>query len=79
MNKEIPAEVIKEAEGLINMFWENIKYLGTYADAEYYQFVFPEDTVTWFPFVYIYYKQKWQVMEITWFDALDIIGKFYKD
>ena len=79
MNKKIPEQVIKEAEGLINIYWENIEYLGADENAEYYHFVFPKDTVTGFPFVYIYTPQNGDVIEITGFDALDIIGKFYKD
>jgi len=76
MGKKIPSEVIKEAKSLINMYWENIKYLGTNKDYEYYQFIFPENEETGFPFVYIYSPQNWKVLEVTGFRALDIIDEF---
>jgi len=79
MEKKIPAKVIKEAESLINMYWENIRYLGTNKDYEYYQFIFPENAETGFPFVYIYSPQDWEVLEVTGFRALDIIGEFSKE
>jgi hypothetical protein len=79
MDKKIPEQVIKEAEFLINMYWENIKYIGTDEDAEYYQFVFPKNTSTGFPFVYIYHPKNGEVTEITGFDTFQIIKKFYKE
>ena len=79
MDKKIPEQVKKKAENLINMYGENIEYLGNYKDSEYYTFVFPQDTVTGFPFIYIYYSKSGDVMEITGFEALDIIGKFKKE
>jgi len=78
MDKKIPAQVLKEAEGLIKMYWENIKYLGTYMNIEYYQFIFPKSTKTGYPFLYIYFPKNWEVKEITGFSALDIIEKLYK-
>lgn len=79
MDKKIPEQVIKEAEFLINMYWENIKYLGTDEGVEYYQFVFPENTRTGFPFVYMYHPKNGEVTVITGFKTFQIIKKFYKE
>lgn len=76
MSKEIPQAVIEEAQGLIDRYGRCMDYLGKYKDADYYVFHFPDETITGFPFVYVYYRQKEEVIEITGFDALDIIGKF---
>lgn len=76
MSKEIPQAVIKEAQGLIERYGQHIDYLGEYKEADYYVFHFPDETITGFPFVYVYYRQKEEAIEITGFDALDIIGKF---
>ena len=78
MNMEIPQAVIKKAQSLIGQYGFSIGYLGNYKNAEYYVFRFPDDTVTGFPFVYVYYPQKEEVIEITGSDALEIIGEFYK-
>lgn len=78
MSKEIPQIVIKKAQSLIERYGQSIGYLGNYKNAEYYVFRFPDDTVTGFPFVYVYYPQKEEVFEITGSDALEIIGEFCK-
>ena len=52
---------------------------GGYKGNDVYQFVFPEDTETGFPFVYLHNTSSGQVMEITGFDALDIVCEFIKE
>ena len=78
MSKDIPQAVIKEAQDLIDRYGLHIDYLGEHKDSDYYMFHFPEGTITGFPFVYVYYRQKDEAIEITGFDALDIIGKLKK-
>lgn len=76
MYNEIPQAVIKEAQGLIARYGQHIDYLGNHKDADYYVFHFPDGIMTGFPFVYVYYHQTEEVIEITGSNALDIIGKF---
>ena len=76
MIKEIPQAVIKEAKGLIDRYGQCFDYLGEYKNADYFVFRFPDETITGFPFVYVYYRQKEEAIEITGFDALDSIGQF---
>ncbi len=78
MNKEIPEKVIKKAQNLIDQYGQCIEYLGDYKNSEYYVFRFPDGTITGFPFVYVYFFQKDEVIEITGHDALEIIGVFKK-
>lgn len=78
MNEIIPESVIKEAKGLIALYGTNLKYLGELRGYDIYQFVFPNNSETGFPFLYIYDKSKDQAMEITGFDALDMISEFKK-
>ncbi len=78
MSKEIPQEVIKKAQSLIEQYGQCIDYLGDYKNAEYYVLHFPDGTITGFPFVYVYFLQMDEVIEVSGSDALDIIGKFEK-
>lgn len=76
MDKKIPEQVIKKAESLIAEYWENIIYLGADEDVEYYKYVFPENTKTGYPFVFIYHPQSGEVEVITGFETFQILGKF---
>lgn len=76
MSKEIPTAVIKEAQNLISHYGQHIEFLGEFSDAEYYTFRFPENSLSGFPYVYMYDPQIEGVLEITGFRALDIINKF---
>ena len=79
MEKSIPESVLMEAQGLISLYGNTLKYLGEYKGYDVYQFAFPENTETGFPFVYLHNTSNNQVMEITGFDALDIICEFVKE
>ena len=70
--KNVPLEVIQEAEELVDMFGLHFKYLGKKENQEVYSFVFPEDIETGYPFVYVYEPGK-GAFEITGEKALDII------
>ena len=72
---DIPKAVLKAAGDLVRIYGPNLILLGEKAGQEVYQFVFPEDEKTGFPFVYLYEKDK-PVLELTGYDALDIIASF---
>lgn len=71
----IPEAVLKAAKGLVNLYGPNLVLLGERAGQEVYQFVFPKDEKTGFPFVYLYEKGK-PVLELTDYEALDIVASF---
>lgn len=73
MNKEIPQQVKNAASFLINMYGEQIEYIGKYQDFDVYQYIFPENTATGFPFVFLYKNDLEEVQEITGFETFDII------
>lgn len=75
----IPQTVINEARNLIDQYGQCVEYLGEFQNTCYYVFRFPEGTITGFPFVYVYNKKTDDVMGVTGFDALDIIGDFEKN
>lgn len=70
-----PAEVLKAAKGLVDMFGPHFVLLGEMDGQEVYMFQFPEDSTTGFPFVYLYEKGK-PALEVTGFEAVDIIDSF---
>ena len=76
MSKEMPIAVINEAQNLISHYGQHLEFLGVFSDAEYYTFRFPENSLTGFPYVYMYDLKTEDVLEITGFSALDIISKF---
>lgn len=78
MKNDIPKSVIKEAEGLIDLYGNNFDYLGEYQERDAYLFVFPKNKLTGFPFVFLYDTKDQNVETITGFDALDIIDEFEK-
>ena len=73
---DIPKKIQEAAKGLIDMFGLSFDYLGKYEGADFYMFVFPDDTDTGFPVVYQY--ENGHALEITGFPALDIINLFVK-
>jgi len=72
---EIPAAVLKSAKGLVDMYGPNFNLLGTQEGQDVYQFVFPDDEKTGFPFLYLYEKGK-PALEVTGFEALEIVTSF---
>ena len=72
---EVPIEVHEAARDLIELYGFHFMYLGKYEGYDAFLFMFPEDTVTGFPFVYLY-EQSQPVVEITGFEALHIINHF---
>ncbi len=71
---KIPEEIKNVAKELISMYGEKFKYLGMYRGEAAYMFVFPDDSVTGFPFIYLYKDGK--AVEISGFDSLDILDSF---
>lgn len=74
MEKKIPQAVIDEAETLITNYGENIVFRGNYKQYEVYKFIFPEDTETGFPFIYLYEPTTDKAFEITGFEVFDILS-----
>ena len=68
--KTIPNEVALAAKDLIADYGPRLEYLGQYGKSEAYEFAFPEDVVTGFPFVFLY--KDGQVTPVTGPDALRI-------
>lgn len=74
---KIPEVVLKEASETLEMLEETLVYLGKIGDSrDVYLLKQPIDAETGFPFVYLYDGQS--AMEITGFDALDIINEVEK-
>ena len=71
---EIPAEVLAAAAGLVDMYGPMFSLLGERGGVSYYLFLVPENETTGFPFVYSLSDGK--VLEISGFDAVDIIRSF---
>ncbi len=74
---KIPDVVLQEASEIMEMQEGTIVYLGKIGDGrEVYLLKQPIDAETGFPFVYLYDGQS--AMEITGFEALDIINEVEK-
>ena len=74
---KIPDVVLQEASETMKMLEGTIVYLGKIGDSrDVYLLEQPIDAETGFPFVYLYDGQS--AMEITGFEALDIINEVEK-
>lgn len=73
----IPEQVKKAAGSLVEMYGLSFDYLGKYQGKDAFQYRFPNDTDTGFPFVYLF--DGVNVTEVTGFEALDIIGLFVEN
>lgn len=71
---KVPKEVEIAAKELIDSYGYSFEYLGKYQEQDAYLYCFPEDSITGFPFVYLYKDNK--VTEVQGFDSLDIINHF---
>lgn len=78
MNKNIPKEVVAKAIDLINLYGNTLKYIGEYNGCVAYRFGFPEHSETGFPVIYLHDSRSGEVMEVSGFDALDIICELVK-
>lgn len=78
-NLTIPVAVKEEAKTLISMYGENIILLGQKNNMDVYRFMFPEDSVTGFPFIYLYDREKESAVKITGFKAVSIICELVKE
>ena len=72
---DTPKVVLAAAAGLVKMYGPRFLHLGERNGVQYFMFDFPKDEKTGFPFVYQYVKGE-PVLEITGFEALDIISSF---
>lgn len=73
MENSIPKSVISEAQNLIEDYGCNFRHLGKYDDNEVYQFIFPENTETGYPFIYLYNESTKVTIQMSGEDALEII------
>jgi len=71
--KNIPQSVIDEAQDLIQLYGNTLIYRGVYNDCDIYQFVFPENMETGFPFIYLHDVEADQVLEISGSRALKML------
>lgn len=72
MNKQIPKEVKESASFLIDMYGDNIEYFGQYQEYVVYHYVFPKNTTTGYPYVFLCNSAS-KVQKITGEKALDIL------
>ncbi len=49
-----PKAVIKEAQGLIDMYGDRLEYLGDVDGQKAWLFAFPDDATVGFPFLFLY-------------------------
>lgn len=71
---DIPQVVTEKAKGLIELYGPQLAYIGKYENQQVFMFLFPENTETGFPFVYLYDKSADGATEVTGFDALGILN-----
>lgn len=71
--KDIPISVIKKAKCLIDLYGVNLENIGRYKGLDVYEFIFPENTETGYPFLFVFDKQSNIVSETTGFEAFEII------
>lgn len=76
---DIPKAVIQKADSLIESYGCNFKRLGSYDDNDAYQFLFPQNERTGFPYVYLYNHKTEKAEEITGMQALKIIRQVLLD
>lgn len=72
--KQIPQAVLDSAKELMESFGEHFYILGLYQGKQVYQFVFPEEIRTGFPFVFLYDKHTNEVEKITGIKAMEILS-----
>lgn len=74
---KVPQIVKNAAKDLIEIYGDRFDYLGKYEGADAYAFLFPEDSCTGFPFVYLVKDGKVDV--VTDSIALFIIDSLVED
>ena len=73
MEDSVPKSVIYEAQHLIEEYGCNIRHIGKYDGNEVFEFVFPENTETGYPFVYLYDESTKVTIQLSGEEALEII------
>ena len=71
--KTIPQAVLDNAKELIESFGEHFIIRGLYQGKQVYQFVFPKETATGFPFVFLYDGLTNEVESITGIGAIQLL------
>lgn len=70
---EVPKEVLKAAAGLVEMYGAKFSVLGEKDGRTVYQFDFPEDSYTGYPFVYLFREGDRKAKELTGPEALEAV------
>ncbi len=73
----IPAQIRTAAQWLVEQYGDRIEHLGEYKGAQVYYYHFPDDVDAGFPVAYLLKEDK--ITEVTGFDALHLLGRFFKD
>lgn len=76
MINNVPKSILNAAS-VSKYYGNNFRYLGQYKGRSAWQYVFPENIDTGYPFVYLYADG--HAEEITGTNALHIIESFVKD
>lgn len=74
---KIPEQIVNAAQDLVGRFGNKLAFIGKQGDYSVYQFRFPKNLDTGFPYVYILEGDI--VVSKTGFEALDIITSLVKD
>ena len=74
---KIPEQILNAAQDLVGRFGNKLAFIGKQGDNSVYQFRFPKNLDTGFPYVYILEGDT--VVSKTGFEALDIIKSLVKD
>lgn len=71
---KIPEKIKHQANDLIELFGDNITYIGKYQGQEVFQFILPADQENGFPIVYLYDPKSDKVETVGGMDAIDLLN-----
>lgn len=71
----IPQAVSDKAKDLIEVYGNNIMYIGNCNNKDVFRFLFPKNERTGFPYVYLYDSQTNTAEEITGIQAMKYIRR----
>ncbi len=70
---ETPKSVQHCAQELVKAYGESFEKRGVYNGKQVYQYIFPQEIRTGYPFIYLYEEKTNEVEEITGLKAMDIL------
>lgn len=74
---KVPEQINSAAKSLIDAYGEAFDYLGKHKGKDAFLFRFPDDTDTGFPYIYLFKDSK--AIEVTGFEALDILNSLVEN